>query len=331
MERERMSLQGAGPFVVGIDLGGTKTLVGIVGADNQILGRSKRSTPAKEGGPAIVQTIVQCVDDALKNAGLTRNDIAAAGIGSPGPLNPDTGVVLFSANLNIRNFPLGPDLSAILQRPVLLQNDVRVGGYGEFRLGAGRGYQNIVAAFVGTGIGGCLILDGKVFTGSTGNAGELGHIIVKTGGPKCGCGAHGCVEALASKTAIARRISKAIRKGHPTVLSDKLAKKSGRLKSGELADAIARNDLVAIREVHRAAHYLGVGLSNLSNVLGPEVFIIGGGVAGALGDPYVDLVRASARQHMLTDPDEKIRIVRAELGDDAGILGASLLARERFV
>jgi glucokinase len=325
-----MALQGVGPFVVGIDLGGTKVLAGVVGADNKILGRSKRPTPAKEGGAAIVQTIVQCVAEALDGAGLTRADVVAAGIGSPGPLNPETGVILFSANLSVRNFPLGPNLSAILKSPVLVQNDVRVGGYGEFRLGAGRGYRNIIAAFVGTGIGGCLILEGKVLAGSTGNAGELGHIIVKAGGPKCGCGAHGCVEALASKTAIARRITKAIRKGHPTLLSDKLAKKSGRLKSGDLADAITRGDQVAIEEVHRAAHYLGIGLSNLTNVLGPELVIIGGGVAGALGDPYVDLVRASARNHMLTDPDGKIRIVRASLGDDAGILGASLLARERF-
>src|SRR5436309_7230341 len=206
-----MARQGAGPPVVGIDLGGTKILAAVVGADNRILGRAKRPTPAKEGGPAIVQTIVQCVDDALAAAGMTRSQVLAAGIGSPGPLDPETGVILFSSNLNVRDFPLGPNLSAQLKCPVLVENDVRVGGYGEFRLGAGRGYRNIIAAFVGTGIGGCLILDGKVLKGSTGNAGELGHIIVKAGGPLCGCGSHGCLEALASKTAMARRINKAIR------------------------------------------------------------------------------------------------------------------------
>jgi len=325
-----MVLQGAGPFVVGIDLGGTKVLAGVVGPDNTILGRSKRPTPAKEGGDAIIRTIVQCVDDALEMAGLTRADILAAGIGSPGPLDPETGLIHFSANLNVRNFPLGPNLSASLKCPVLVRNDVRVGGYGELRLGAGQGCQNLIAAFVGTGIGGFLVIDGKVVTGSTGNAGELGHIIVKAGGPRCGCGAHGCVEALASKTAIARRISKAIRKGHDSWLSDKLAKKSGRLKSGDLAEAITRGDLVAMEEVHRAAHYLGLALSSLSNVLGPELIIIGGGVTHALGEPYLNLIRTSARRHMLTDPDHKIRIVRAALGDDAGILGAALLAREQF-
>ncbi len=326
-----MSVQEGAPPVVGIDLGGTKILVGVVGGDQQILGRSKRSTPAKEGAPAILRAIIECVDEALSIAKLSRTDIAAAGVGSPGPLNPETGVILFSANLNVRNFHLGPELARVLNRPVLVQNDVRVGGYGEFRLGAGRGYQNIIAAFVGTGIGGCLIHDGKVVTGTTGNAGELGHIIIKSGGPKCGCGARGCMEALASKTAIARRVAKAIRKGVPTVLGEKIAKKGGRLKSSDLAEAVSMADPVALKEVHRAAHYLGIGISGLTNVLGPELVIIGGGVANALGEPFVELIRSSARPHMLTDPDDKIQIVRAGLGDDAGILGAALLARERFV
>lgn len=326
-----MAGQGAGPYVVGIDLGGTKILAGVVAADQRILGRSKRPTPAREGGNAIFRTILECVDEALAAARLARSDIAAVGVGSPGPLNPDTGVILFSANLNVRDFSLGPDLSSILQRPVLVQNDVRVGGYGEFRLGAGRGHRNLIAAFVGTGIGGCLILDGKVVSGATGNAGEIGHIIVKAGGPRCGCGSRGCMEALASKTAIARRIGKAVRKGLPTVLGERVTKKSGRLKSGELADAVAASDPVALREVHRAAHYLGLGLGSLVNVFGPELVIIGGGVAGALGGPFIDLIRASARHQILIDPDKKIRFVQAALGDDAGILGAGLLAREKFV
>lgn len=326
-----MAEHGAGPPVVGIDLGGTKVLAGIVGADHRILGRGKRTTPAKEGAEAILRTIVECVDDALKDARLTRADVAAAGVGSPGPLDPSTGVILFSSNLNIRNFPLGSRLSAELGRPVLVQNDVRVGGYGEYRLGAGRGYQNLIAAFVGTGIGGCLIVDGKVVPGATGNAGEIGHIVLKAGGPKCGCGARGCMEALASKTAIARRISKTVRKGVPTILGEKLAKKSGRLKSGELAAAVAASDPVALKEVHRAAHFLGLGLGGLMNVFGPEVVIIGGGVTEALGDPFVDLIRTSARRQCLSDPENKIQIVRAKLGDDAGVSGAALLARERFL
>lgn len=326
-----MSWQGDGPPVLGIDLGGTKILSAVVGADNRILGRAKRTTPAKEGGQAILEAIVSGIDEALRAADLGRQDIAAAGIGSPGPLDTKAGVILFSSNLNVRDFPIGPGLSKILDRPVLVQNDVRVGGYAEFRLGAGRGYRQVIAAFVGTGIGGCVIHDGEIVLGATSNAGEIGHIIVKAGGPRCGCGARGCLEALASKTAIGRRVQKAVRRGQPTILGDKMARKGGRLKSGDLAEAVTAKDIVALKEVHRAAHYLGLGLGSLMNAIGPEIVIVGGGVAGALGQPYLDLVRTAARSQALTDPNGLIRIERAALGDDAGILGAALLARETFV
>ncbi|HMB06172.1 MAG TPA: ROK family protein [Isosphaeraceae bacterium] len=326
-----MTGQGGGPPVMGIDLGGTKILAAVVGAENRILGRAKVPSPAQEGAGAILRAMITCADAALAGARLRRSDLGAAGVGSPGPLDPEAGVIFYSPNMNVRNFALGPDLSKELKCPVLVNNDVRVGGYGEFRLGAGRGYQDIIAAFVGTGIGGCVIQGGRVVTGATGNAGELGHIIIRAGGPKCGCGQRGCMEALASRTAIQRRVAKAVNKGAPTILAEKLARKSGRLKSGELAEAIAAGDAVAIRAVDRAAHYLGLGLGGLINVFGPQIVIIGGGVAEALGVPWVDRVRASARMQTLVDPEGKIRIERAALGDDAGILGASLLAREKFL
>ena len=326
-----MTSRNDGPPALGIDLGGTKILVGVVSGNHRILGRAKRTTPAKEGGPAIVAAIVACVDDALESAGLTRSEIAGAGIGSPGPLDVKTGTILFSANMNVRNFPLGAELSAALGRPVLVRNDVRVAGIAEFRLGVGRGYRDVIAAFVGTGIGGCIIRSGQIVEGSTGNAGEIGHMIVKAGGPRCGCGARGCMEALASKTAIARRVEKAIRKGLPTVLADKMARKGGRLKSGDLSEAVAAKDLVALKEVQRAAHFLGIGLGSLINALGPEIVIIGGGVAEALGEAYLELVRSAARSQALPIPRERSGSNEAALGDDAGILGAALLAREQFV
>jgi glucokinase len=322
---------GASRPVVGVDLGGTKILAAVVGPDSAILGRAKRPTPAQEGGEAILKAMVDCIDEALAAARIGRGEIAGAGVGSPGPLDSESGMILFSANLNVRNFALGPMLASLLDRPVLVQNDVRVGGYGEFRLGAGRGYRDLIAVFVGTGIGGCIVQSGRVLKGATGNAGEIGHMIVRAGGPRCGCGARGCMEALASRTAIARRVGKAINKGAPTVLADKIARKSGRLKSGDLAEAVAAGDQVAVREVRRAAHFLGLGLGSLINVLGPEIVIVGGGVAEALGDPWLELVRTAARTQTLFDPAGKIRIERAALGDDGGILGAALMAREKFL
>src|SRR4051812_48873029 len=231
-------LGGAAP-VVGVDLGGTKILAGVVDSENKILARAKRSTPADAGGPAILAAIIDCVEHTLADAGVARGAIAGIGVGSPGPLDPSAGVISFSANLNVRNWALGPDLSAAMGRPVLLQNDVRVGGYGEYRLGAGRGYSSLLAAFVGTGIGGCVILEGKVLEGSTGNAGEVGHVVVKANGPKCGCGRRGCIEALSSRSAIARRVTKAAERGEASILASKVDKKSGRLKSGDIAAAVA--------------------------------------------------------------------------------------------
>jgi glucokinase len=325
-----MSVPRNAPPVIGIDLGGTKILVGVVDAKNEILGRAKCSTPAREGGPAIVAAMTGAVEDALGQAGIAADRVAAAAIGTPGPLDPDSGTILWSSNLSVQNFPIGPELSAAIGRPVLVRNDVRVGGYAEYRLGAARGYRDVIAVFVGTGIGGCLIQNGEVIAGSTGNAGELGHMIVKAGGPRCGCGARGCMEALASKTAIARRVDKAVRKRLPTMLADKMVRKGGRLKSGDLAEAVAAKDLVALKEVQRAAHFLGIGLGSLINVFGPEIVVVGGGVPGALGDHYVELVRIAARTQILTDPQGKIRIERAALGDDAGILGAALMARDQL-
>ncbi|MDG3004723.1 ROK family protein [Paludisphaera mucosa] len=312
--------------MIGVDLGGTKIMAGVVAPDNRILGRGKRNTPAKEGGPAILKTMLECIDEALAEAGVARGDVVAAGIGSPGPLDVDAGVILFSANLSVKNYPIGPELSAALGVPVRLQNDVRVGGYGEFMLGAGRGYTDLITAFVGTGIGGCLILNGRIVAGSTNNAGEIGHVVVKAGGPRCGCGSKGCMEAFASKTAMANRLVKAAKK-RDCPLGEKILRK-GRLKSGDLAQAVRDKDEVAVREVERAAFYLGVGLGGLVNVFGPQVVVIGGGVTQALGQPYLDMVADSARQQIITDPDKTIKFVQATLGDDAGVLGASLFARE---
>ncbi len=320
----------AGPLVAGIDLGGTKVLAGVVDAEHRVLGRAKRVTPAKEGASAILAVMLDALAEALSEAGVPAGQLAGLGIGSPGPLDTEAGVILFSPNLNVKNFALGPDIAKAIGRPVLVQNDVRVGGYGEFRLGAGRGFKDLIVAFVGTGIGGCFIKDGAIVKGHTGNAGEVGHIIVKAGGPKCGCGSRGCLEALASKTAIARRVTKMIKRGIPTALKSKVDQKTGRLKSKELSAAMMAGDVVAIEEIHRAAHFLGLGLASLINVIGPQVVIIGGGVANALGAPYLDLVRASTRPHTLADREGKIAIVAGTLGDDAAILGGALLARERF-
>ena len=299
------------PLVAGVDLGGTKVLAGIVDAENRVLGRGKNATPAEEGAEAILAAIVATVRLAAAEAGVEVGALKGIGVGSPGPLDAERGVILFSANMNVKDFALGPDLHEALGPPVLVRNDVRVGGYGEFRLGAGAGKSNVLAAFIGTGIGGCVIVDGKVIAGSTGNAGEIGHVLIKPGGSRCGCGRRGCLEAEASRTAITKRIRKAVRKGRSSVLAAKVASKNDKLKSKELAHAYHSGDAVTVAEVNRAAYYLGLGLGGLINVLGPEVVILGGGVVEALGPDYLDAIVTSARNQILVDPDGRIAILPA--------------------
>ncbi len=320
----------ADSLVLGIDLGGTKVLAAVVDAGHQIRGRAKVPTPAQEGADAILQAILSAARQALDAAGVGPQELLGVCIGSPGPLDPARGIILFSANMRVRDFPIADQLAAALGRSVLLRNDVRVGGVGEFQLGAGRGTRNMLAAFVGTGIGGCVIVDGKVVEGSTGNAGEIGHIVMKAKGPKCGCGRRGCMEAFASRSAIARRLSKAAAAGDAGPVVEKLVARNDRIKSKDLAAAFQADDPVVVREVTRAAHYLGHGLGSLANVLGPELIVIGGGVTEALGERYLNLVRGSVRAQIVTDPEHTIRIELSALGDDAGVLGASLLAREAF-
>jgi glucokinase len=326
-----MTTPADGALVLGIDLGGTKILAGVVDDQNQIVGRAKEATPAREGAEALREALVTAGRDALLSAGVGADRLSAVGIGSPGPLDVEAGVIRSSPNLNVTDFPLKGTLEEAFGVAVAVQNDVRVGGYGEFKLGAGRGYRDVLAAFVGTGIGGCLIRDGEIVKGVTGNAGEIGHLIVKANGPKCGCGRRGCLEAVASRTAMTRRVLKAIKKGASTSLREVVKSKSSRLKSKELSNAYRSGDPVAVHEVDRAARFLGLALGGLINVFGPEIIIIGGGVTEALGAPFVELVRTAARSQAMADPDRLVRIEQAELGDDSGVLGAALIARESVV
>lgn len=315
--------------MAGVDLGGTKILAAIVDEEHRILGRSKRPTPAKAGGDAIHAAILDALGEAAGAAGIPLAEVAGIGVGSPGPLDTEAGVILYSANLAVKDFPLGPRLSEATGLPVTVRNDVRVGGYGEFRLGAGRGYRDLIAAFVGTGIGGCLIVDGRTIDGASGNAGEVGHIVVKARGPRCGCGNRGCVEALASRSAVIRRVEKAIKAGRPTMLKSRLDPRSERkLKSKDLAAALFAGDALATSEIRRSAHYLGLAMGSLINVIAPQRIILGGGLVEAIGQKYVDWVARSARRQAVTDPHRATEIVAGALGDDAGVLGASLIARE---
>ena len=191
-------------YVVGFDLGGTKMLAAVMDHQDTILGRAKRKTKAQEDPEVIYGRIAGTIDDALQEAEITKSQLLGIGIGSPGPLDSKKGVILETPNLNMHHFPLADRLKKDFGCPVVLENDVSTGTYGEFMFGAGKGYKHVLGVFPGTGIGGGLVLDGKLYTGATGAAGEVGHMILVPHGPMCGCGQQGCLEAVASRTAIAK-------------------------------------------------------------------------------------------------------------------------------
>ena len=206
--------------VVGVDMGGTKILSAVIDAEGNILGTAKVPTKADAGTSVVIDRIADSIQQAIGKSGVNEASIAAVGIGAPGPLDPETGVVIFAPNLGWRDVPLKTELEARVGIPTFVDNDVNVGTLGEHAFGAGKGVQNIVGIFVGTGIGGGIILQGELFHGASKTAGEIGHIIVKADGPKCGCGTRGCLEALASRTAMTKQLQKAIKKkGKKSVIS----------------------------------------------------------------------------------------------------------------
>jgi len=317
-------------LVVGVDLGGTKILAAVVTADGKIMGQAKRKTKPETGTESVIERIVKTVDDALASAKTLRSEVRAVGIGAPGPIDPDTGTVLMAPNLNgWENVPLAKTLSEQLGVPVFLDNDVNVGTLGEFVYGAGRGAKDVIGVFVGTGIGGGLIIGGQLRSGARHAAGEIGHMIVLAEGPYCGCGNRGCIEALASRTAIVNSLRMAMQSGRKTTLTEALAGGGvERLSSGVLAQAWKSNDTLTVEVLTRVQYYLGLHLASLVNFLDPELIVLGGGVIEALGEDFLQPIRRVAYQHFTQRRDaSQVKIVLSQLGDNAGILGAAVAAR----
>ncbi len=320
-----------GDFVVGVDLGGTKILAAVVDNKGNIIGRSKRkSLPASVANPdppLVADRIAVTVQEAVAAAKVTMTRIKAVGASAPGPVNVGTGWVHKAANLPgwEHGFDLGPELSKRLQVPVVVDNDVNLGTLGESVYGAGQGYADLIGVFVGTGIGGGLILGGRLRRGFRWSAGEVGHMTVMMGGPRCGCGELGHLEALASRGAISRRLSAAIAAGEPTAL---VVKEGATIASGDIRKALDAGDPLVDRVLVEATETLGVFIASLVNLLDPECVVLGGGLVESLGERYVAAVAEHAYAHFfLKDDMDKVKILPAALGDNATVLGASVLAR----
>lgn len=312
-------------FIVGVDLGGTNLVVGATSADgSRQFGMYTVPTRADLGADAVVARIAEQIERVISEAsaalGTPRNHCLGVGIGSPGPLNRDTGVVIFTPNLGWRDFPLRDRVQDAVRLPASLDNDANCATLGEWWLGAARGARHVVGLTLGTGIGGGLILDGRLYHGISDVAGELGHMTIDSNGRRCGCGNYGCLEAYASGSAIAERAREALAGGEPSILPQLAGGDLSRITAALVYGAAKDGDAMAVEVVRDTAKFLGIGVANLLNALNPEVVVLAGGVTQA-GDALFEPMRAEVRRRAFKPAVDACRIVPGVL-PNAGVVGA---------
>ncbi|GAC1615264.1 MAG: ROK family protein [Ktedonobacteraceae bacterium] len=320
-------------YALGIDLGGTKTLTAVVDiTTGEVLASARKRTRAERGQDFVSQRTIELATTAITDAKLPAGtEIIAIGVGAAGQIDRKNGIVVDAPNLGVHDMHLGDILSKQFGKPVYVGNDVEVAAQGEYLYGAGHGYNNFVCIFVGTGIGSGIVQNGKMYTGLSGTAGEVGHMTIQAGGRICGCGSRGCLEAYAARTAITKAIMAEIHHGRPSILSGDALKqlKEGEtiIRSGILAHAIQQKDELVTEMVSEAADYLGYGLASVLNFYNPDAIILGGGVIEAIDLLYETAVHR-ARTTALTAPAKKTPIIRVKLGDFSGVVGAACLGAE---
>jgi glucokinase len=314
-------------FLIGVDLGGTKIMAGVFDTQLRCLGRARISTKAQRGVDTVIERIARCIRDAVDECDLESKQVRAVGVGAPGAVNPENGRVIFAPNLDWRDVPLQKELSKQLDLPVFVENDCNICTLGVHQVELKAKPRHLVGIFIGTGIGGGLILDGQLYSGFNRTAGEVGHMVLEVGGPKCACGNRGCFEALAGRAAIFRRIQAAVKDGQKTLLTEMLGPDLDDLRSGDLRKALKRGDKFIEKVIEEAAEYTGIAVANLINVLNPEVVVLGGGLMQQLADEMMAIVVETAMDYAMAGTAKGIDIVASSLGDDAGITGGAVLAR----
>ncbi|MBX3383127.1 MAG: ROK family protein [Phycisphaeraceae bacterium] len=322
------------PFV-GIDLGGTNMQIGVVGPGMKLLHHAKRKTKADEGTQAIIGRMISGIEEACAAAKVLPSDLGGVGIGAPGAVDPGRGVVVEAVNLRWDNFPLAETVAKRLKVPTFVDNDVNVAVLGEHRLGAGKGADDLLGVWVGTGIGGGLILGGRLFYGHFLTAGEIGHAILHAHHPR----GQRSLEHNCSRTAMVDRLVRLIRANHKSRLTDELRQKAGdaeeidysKIKSKMLARYYRggeSEDALVIEVLDASAQDLGVMISNFVTVLSLPRVVVGGGLVEALGKPYVDRVERTVRELAFPEVCRKVEVVASKLADAAGIYGAAMIAME---
>ena len=315
------------PMYVGVDLGGTKILAGVFNAAMQCLGTAKvRTKPTRESSE-IISSVAACVREVADTCGVEISQLAGVGIGCPGSVNPDSGEVLFAGNLGWKNVPLKTVLEKQLGIPVFAENDCNVATLGVHELELDGKPDHMAGLFLGTGIGGGLILNRKLYSGPTHTAFEIGHMVMEIDGPECTSGIRGTFEALASRTAIQQRILDQVQAGRTSWLTENMPHKVKKLRSQALKKAVAAGDDMIIEAIDESARVTGIAVANLINILNLQLFVIGGGIIEALGDRMLPRIITAAREHSFPGAFDGVRILPTRLSDDAGICGSAVLVK----
>lgn len=315
----------AGSYV-GIDLGGTNMQIGVVSDGLELLGRAKRKTKAHEGPSGVLERLVHAVEEACDESGVSLDRVAGVGIGAPGVIDAKTGTVIEAVNLRWNDMPLADELSKRLGRPVVVDNDVNVALWGEYRAGASKGVEHQAGVWIGTGIGGALILNGRLFYGHFNSAGEVGHTVLMPNNPP---GVRS-LEHNCSRTVIVDRLRRLIAANEPSKLHDLTDGDLDKIKSKVIADAYEQEDWLTRHVVDDAAYRLGVAVANLVTLLSVERVVLGGGLVEALGESLVSKIRDAAGEHIFPVKCKQVGIVASALEDDAGVIGAAALASEKL-
>lgn len=310
----------------GVDLGGTKIQVVVLDSEGGVIGQCRVPTPQDQGSSGVLSAIINAVNSAVLDAGAQLNDLMGVGLGSPGQIDHAAGTVSHAGNLPdwLGTVAVTSVLRDALGVPIELANDVQVGIMAESKLGAGRPYTSMLGIFCGTGVGGGVVIHDELWLGR-GAAGEIGHMVVVPNGEKCPCGRRGCLEAYAGRAAMEIEARRRVKHGHKTDLFRIMERKGrDRLASGVWAKALAHDDKMAKRLIHRAEWAVGLAAASAANLLDVEAIIIGGGLGCRLGPPFVDRIRAAMMPHLIL-PERPPQVLVAALGDLGGATGAALL------
>lgn len=314
-------------YYLGIDLGGTNIAAGVVNENYEIIGRGKMKTNAGRSDDLILDDMAEAARMAVKDASLELKDIASVGVGSPGSVNPYTGVIATSNNLGFSNLPMGKMLKERLGFNCYLENDASAAAYGEFIAGAGVGTKNFVAITLGTGVGGGIIIDGKLFSGANLAGGELGHTVIVMDGAQCTCGRKGCWEAYASATGLIHLTQAAMQSNKNSVMWELAEGKLENVNGRTAFDAMRKNDEAGRAVVELYIRYVACGLINTINTFQPEIICIGGGISKEGDNLLIPIQKIVEAERFSKNLENQTQVKIAKLGNDAGIIGAAFIFR----